>query len=53
MCLLIVDKAARAIGKDKTESNELNLRLIKEMASDEHCIQIRRIINVDHRRHRA
>jgi hypothetical protein len=44
MCLLIVDKAARAIGKDKTEGGELNLRLIKEMAGDEQCSQIRRII---------
>ena len=44
MCLLIVDKAARAIGEDKTESGELNLRLIKEMAAEEECRQIRRII---------
>jgi hypothetical protein len=44
MCLLIVDNAARAIGEDKTESGELNLRLIKEMAAEEECRQIRRII---------
>ncbi|MEK6322098.1 MAG: hypothetical protein AABN33_10480 [Acidobacteriota bacterium] len=44
MCLLIVDKAARAISEDKTESGEVNLRLIKEMADEEKCRQIRRII---------
>lgn len=44
MCLLIVDKAASAIGRNKTESGELNLRLIKEIAAEEECRQIRRII---------
>jgi hypothetical protein len=44
ICLLIVDKAARAISEGQTESGELNLRLIKEMAVEEKCRQIRRII---------
>ena len=44
MCLLIVDKAARAISVDKTESDELNLRLIKERAGEEKCRRVRRLI---------
>jgi len=44
LCLLIVDKAARAISDGKAESGELNLRLIKEIAVEEKCRQIRRII---------
>lgn len=44
ICLLIVKKAARAISEGKTESGDLNLRLIKEMAMEEKSRQIRRII---------
>lgn len=47
-CLLIVDRAARAIGKDETENDELNLRLIKEMVDEEQCKQIRRMIKAIH-----
>ena len=36
---------ARAIGRDKTETDVLNLRLIKEMAAEAECRQIRRMIN--------
>lgn len=44
MCLLIVDKAARAIGEDTTQSSELNLRLIKEVAGEENCRHVRPIV---------
>jgi len=44
MCLLIVDKAAREIGKERKKSDELNLRLIQEMAGEDDCKRIRRMI---------
>jgi hypothetical protein len=44
MCLLVIGEAARAIAQDKTQSDKLNLRLIKQVASEEGCKPARRII---------
>jgi hypothetical protein len=44
MCLLVIGEAIKAIVQDKTESRETNVRLIKQMESEEECRPIQRII---------
>ena len=43
MCLLIIEEAIRAI-ENKTESRELNLRLIERIIIEEKCRPIQRIV---------
>ena len=43
-CLLVIGEAVKAIVKGKTKSRELNLRLIKQIAEEEKCRPIQRII---------
>jgi hypothetical protein len=44
MSLLVIGEAIRAIVEDKTETRELNLRLINRIAGAEACRPIRRIV---------
>ena len=44
MCLLVIGEAVKAIVKGKTKSREPNLRLIKQIAEEEKCRPIQRII---------
>ena len=44
LCLLIIDEAARAIGAQERDAGKLNLRLIKQMAGEEKCTRVRRVI---------
>lgn len=44
MCLLIIEEAVRSI-ENKTESRELNLRLIERIAAEEQCKPIQRIVD--------
>jgi hypothetical protein len=44
MCLLVIGEAITAVVKDQTESGELNLRLIQQMAGAEKCRPIQRIV---------
>ena len=44
MCLLVIGEAIKAIVQDKTESRETNVRLIKQMESEEECRPIQRIV---------
>ncbi|MEK6300865.1 MAG: hypothetical protein AABO41_09100 [Acidobacteriota bacterium] len=47
LCLLVINEAAKAIGAAQThqaDNGELNLLLIKQMAREEECRRIRRII---------
>ena len=43
-CLLVIGEALKGLVRDKTETGELNLRLIKQMAAEEKCRPIQRII---------
>jgi hypothetical protein len=43
-CLLVIGEALKGLVRDKTETGELNLRLIKQMAAEEECRPIQRII---------
>ena len=42
--LLVIEEALKGLVRDETETGELNLRLIKQMAAEEKCRPIRRLV---------
>lgn len=44
MCLLVIGEAIKAIVHDKTESRETNVRLIRQIESEQECRPIQRIV---------
>ncbi|HXG94049.1 MAG TPA: hypothetical protein VNN73_17025 [Blastocatellia bacterium] len=46
ICLMVVDKAIRAIGEGKEENGELVMRLVKQVADEKKCKPVRRIIRL-------